>query len=753
VRAFTLGIVMAGMAAKALASDANLDIEQLEHLLKTVHGETDSQIANDLQSVELTERLSDVRLSELEATLPGPKSAEKLTLLANVSSFLELPAGELAATPPPDYARQVALLSVVRNYVAGVVQKLPNFFATRDTTNYVSTLADIKISSVNTVPYKPFEQVDSSSVTVLYREGREMATKGDKYRASSKEVRTRGEFGPILIVVLDDAIKGHISWSHWEQGRAGMLAVFRYSVPLAGSHYLVDSPGLNENFRHYPAYHGEIWVNPADGSILRLTVIAEMKADDPMTSANLAVDYGPVTIGGTSYICPTRSVALSQVRVVNQEWDDQWRNIERSSLGPARIYLNDVRFTRYHLFRAESRILTGKESEEEQRGAGKDDASGASMPSSPDVPARRNGTEESSEIDLSKAGRRFSVSDLERGIEHDKTYGTTANEIAQHLYGIQLTERLSDARLAHLETELPGPEDWEALHSLYDVSAFLDLPEKDVPLSTAPDKTAQTSMVTQALDSVHRMLPSAPEVSATARITCFASQPRDNKAGDETLHKTKAFKMADLDLNAREALGNGDEKGADGLTCGLSGREVGELGKALTAIMADASRNALDWSHWEMSGPEREAVFTYSVPQELSKFPLRTRLNELNQGRGQSSVSPDRQINPGYHGEIAIDPRDGSVLRISLIAELGSDGPVKVAETMMEYAPVDLGGMRQVFPKRGVTLYEIRNSSNATADVQKNTTTSSSSRGLVYLEDVVFEKYRISRSPRPHLPN
>jgi len=374
VRALAVLLLTTGMALQAWASAEKTTIEQLVHLLATLHGATDSQIAEDLSGLELTERLSDVQLKELEASLPGPKSLERLTLLANASAFLDLPASEIPAMPKPDYARQVALLGLARNYVANTVLRLPNFFATRETTNYVSTLADTKINSINTVPYTPFEKVNASSVTVLYRDGHELAAKGDRFGASSKELRTRGEFGPILIIVLDDAIKGHLAWSHWEQTSAGMLAVLQYDVPQPTSHYLVDSPGLNQETQYFPAYHGEIALNPADGSILRLTVIPEMKAGDPMTSANLLVDYGSVEIGGVKYICPVRSVALSQVRVVEREFDGQSRSddrsrnraIERSSLGSPQIYLNEVSFTHYHLFRAESRILTEKESEAAQ---------------------------------------------------------------------------------------------------------------------------------------------------------------------------------------------------------------------------------------------------------------------------------------------------------------------------------------------------------------------------------------------------
>jgi hypothetical protein len=141
VRTFTVLLLLAGMALQALASAVKANVEQLEQLLTAIHGKSDSQIAEQLSALELTERLSEWRLARLEAGLPGSRSRKRLTLLANASAFLDLPVSELPDTPRPDYAKQVFLLGLVRTYVANTILKLPNFFATRETTNYVSTSA------------------------------------------------------------------------------------------------------------------------------------------------------------------------------------------------------------------------------------------------------------------------------------------------------------------------------------------------------------------------------------------------------------------------------------------------------------------------------------------------------------------------------------------------------------------------------------------------------------------------------------
>jgi hypothetical protein len=250
-------------------------------------------------------------------------------------------------------------MALTREYVLKTITKLPNFFASRETTRFEGTPAPSPVSSGNIARYGLLHQVGSSSVTVLYRDRQEWLDQEKGRKGSSKELRTMGEFGPILVTVLNDAAKGTVVWSHWEQGAAGLLAVFHYAVPEQASHYRVASVGAMRETQRDPAYHGEMAIDPADGSILRLTVVAELKPDNPMTDASLLVEYGPVEIGGMTYICPVRSLAFSLVRVVLEQVDDSDLRLHGSSLGPAQAYLNVVLFKQYHLFRAETRILAG----------------------------------------------------------------------------------------------------------------------------------------------------------------------------------------------------------------------------------------------------------------------------------------------------------------------------------------------------------------------------------------------------------
>ena len=116
-------------------------------------------------------------------------------------------------------------------------------------------------------------------------------------------------------------------------------------------------PGPDRDAELRPAYHGEIGIDPQDGSILRMTMVSDLKPTDPGKMAGLMVEYGPVEIGGDTYICPIKSVALSLVWL--QRVETNAMSGEHSSRGPLQTRVNDVAFTQYHLFRGEVHIVSG----------------------------------------------------------------------------------------------------------------------------------------------------------------------------------------------------------------------------------------------------------------------------------------------------------------------------------------------------------------------------------------------------------
>jgi VWFA-related protein len=375
MRKLALLLLLAGIALPAVAA-RNITVQQLQQVLAAAHGKADAKVAQQLSDLQLTERLSAARLSLWEADLPGPESRRSLVLLADVSAFLDPPAAEIPATPAPDFAAQRRMIALTVDYASKTLHQLPNFFATRDTVRFEDTPQGFR-ADTSEIPSQPLHPVGRSTDTVLYRDGNEVvdsrAAKGNKSQPATQGLITTGVFGPVLATVLVDAAQGKLAWSHWEQGAAGPLAVFRFAVPREKSHYQVEfccvtaDNGSYRVFQQFSGYHGEMAVDPANGAILRLTLEADLKPADKIVRSEILVEYGPVEIGGKTYICPLKSVSISDAPALGSNAFEFQRYrggalLEHDShTAPMhlRAMLNDVVFEQYHLFRANARMIAG----------------------------------------------------------------------------------------------------------------------------------------------------------------------------------------------------------------------------------------------------------------------------------------------------------------------------------------------------------------------------------------------------------
>lgn len=405
-------ILLALLAAMVLPASAarRVTVAQLKTALAAAVSahRADLEVARQLGDLELTERLTAATLNRWAAKLPlEPRTALALQLLSDQSAFLDPPANELPATAFPDAATQKKLMDAARGYVIQTVPHLPNFFATR-TTNRFDDSPQVLVKGAWPVR-AGLHPVGASSRQITFRDGREIqdaapqaASADGKQAQVELGLRTWGEFGPALTVVLSDAAKGQMAFSHWEQNPAGLAAVFHYSVPRAASHYAVsyccmrdkptfefhqmhglglggsgmlqtpDQPGVTATpYHETPAYHGTLAIDPATGAILRITLEAELNRGDPLLRAATVVEYGPVMIGDRSYICPVRSLAFSieesrfNERAAggdttigsNQAVDKAWSSPASRPANAPVLLVNETSFTRYHRLGTTVRML------------------------------------------------------------------------------------------------------------------------------------------------------------------------------------------------------------------------------------------------------------------------------------------------------------------------------------------------------------------------------------------------------------
>ncbi|MGC1297800.1 MAG: VWA domain-containing protein [Alloacidobacterium sp.] len=372
------------------AGAERLTVEQLQQALKTAHASSDNELARRLSAMQLTERLSSAKLAVLEASLKGKKAARQaLVALADESVFLAPPASEIPSTPPPDAATQRQIISRAVDYVNKTIAGLPNFFATRTTSQYGEN--DVPVDNIirtNTLFSGPQDRIQASFVTpqtwktamgdpslhpdetseatLHFSNGKEVvegeAIKGRPLKSGERTLDTVGTFGPILVTVLKGATAAgsDLTWSRWEQGANGPQAVFRYRVPQESPLFFVGFGYLESDIMITASkkarFHGEFAVDPTSGAILRVTAQADLEARLPLEQSDVMVEYGPVVMGGTTYICPTRSVSISRQRTIMDihEWGENFK-----VYAPYKTILTDMAFGEYHIFHSTSRMLPG----------------------------------------------------------------------------------------------------------------------------------------------------------------------------------------------------------------------------------------------------------------------------------------------------------------------------------------------------------------------------------------------------------
>ncbi|MFP5237609.1 MAG: hypothetical protein ACLGSD_17060 [Acidobacteriota bacterium] len=370
LRTFVPLIVILSMVLPATSKGEQLSVEQLKEIVSRpdplpagfknggapVALLQDATMAHRLDTLELSQRLTRATLdSILKAHAFGPQTVRALTVLSYRSELLDPPPDELPNRPAPDAAEQQRMLLAASAYVFKTLTHLPDFFATRTTTEYYGVPPELNETGLPVqVGLHPR---GSSSHEITFRGGKEVIDPMASSRAPAtlqpSGLESWGEFGPEAAVILLDSKAGSITFQHWEQTPLGLAAVFHYSVPESGSNYEVNygCPGVTA-FHAQPAYHGSIALDPNTGAILRVTLQADWKKGDPISHVASVIDYGPVDIGGRTSICPVRSLAFS-VEETNVCHRDSYN---RGRVQP--MTLNLTTFTHYHRLASTHKFFT-----------------------------------------------------------------------------------------------------------------------------------------------------------------------------------------------------------------------------------------------------------------------------------------------------------------------------------------------------------------------------------------------------------
>jgi hypothetical protein len=306
--------------------------------------------------------------------------------------------------------------------------------------------------------------------------------------------------------------------------------------------------------------------------------------------------------------------------------------------------------------------------------------------------------------------RKVTVAELDQVVKAGER--ESDGDLARQLAGMELTERASGARIAAWSEALRGKKAREALIAVADSSAFLDPPAEEVDGAAPPDRETQQKMIAQAADYLKQTMPRLPNFFARRTATNYTEiPPYYHGAGKsmaaeplhavDTTHTTVLFRDGAEVVDAK-VLEREKRKGS------LS--TYGTFGPVLGAVKT-ALASGVVWRRWEKDANVeggRRAVFGYAVPAAFSRAEIRGCC--LPGGDGTTGF-----LDVGaYHGEIAIDPASGAVLRVAVEQNLQGFVPADRADLMVAYGPVTIDDRKYICPVRSVSRMRMRSVNTAT---------------------------------------
>ena len=338
------------IAATPVWAAQRVTVQQFKDLVISLNRakKTDLEVAEQLRQIELTEELTPEAEASVRPYLPGPRSSDQMDALEANSAMLAPPASDLPSTPTPDAAAQKALLDKAVDYTTRIYAQLPHLTAVKSTERFQDNMESGVVNRganaylASPLPGQsnnnsPFALIETDKKTVESAGGTEAPSK-EKDRTewgANGQIVLRGQ-GPVLTTVLQEAqASGKLSWLRWETVKGKQIAVFSFSVDKKKTHYLIndccflDVDQNGDQFREYSPvgkdsyvawkdlktivpYHGELFVDPETGTIVRLVTQADLKGSK-VHQEDTRIDYGPVTVAGKQLIVPVQSYVNTEV--------------------------------------------------------------------------------------------------------------------------------------------------------------------------------------------------------------------------------------------------------------------------------------------------------------------------------------------------------------------------------------------------------------------------------------------------------
>jgi hypothetical protein len=330
-----LGWVLALLivATPAWSASKKLTVQQLKDTLVSFQQSklTDDEISDRLKVIDLSEELAGGSVDSLENYLPGPLTREQIEILQERSAFLPPPATDIPAIPAPDAATQKAILAKASDFGAKVYLQNPHLSVIKALLRYEDEILPTSSAGIHTVDLLqgPVRLVGKRVDPVETNKGVEQAAGARaKTKWGENGQISEGEPGTNLgAMLLEASSSGKIDWLRWQTIDGKLTAVFSFAVDKKKSHFGVsyccfpktetEAVGMGplqvgsiqslttwRPFKKVLGYHGEFFIDPNTGAVVRVITRAELSPSDFVSREDRRIDYGPVVVDGTEYLLP-----------------------------------------------------------------------------------------------------------------------------------------------------------------------------------------------------------------------------------------------------------------------------------------------------------------------------------------------------------------------------------------------------------------------------------------------------------------
>ena len=307
-----------------------MTVEQLADFIRSelaLKQHTDKQIAAGVRDIQLSEKLTDKTIIDLQAQGIGPKTSEALKALRDKTASMKPPGHDATSSPataaeqavstestaqaprpptipPPNSVRQAEIFQSMKDYALNYTKSLPNFFC-------------IEVTRQNVDPNggESYRNAGRILAKVGYNEGRDYynvySINGKLTETTMDNVKTggatsSGEFGSMMREIFEDKSQAEFGWERWATLRGRRMAVFNYFIDSGHSGWwITSSASKTDEQRIVTAYKGLLFTDPNTGEIDRIRFEAvDIPRTFPVNAVTEILDYDLVPISGQQFVLP-----------------------------------------------------------------------------------------------------------------------------------------------------------------------------------------------------------------------------------------------------------------------------------------------------------------------------------------------------------------------------------------------------------------------------------------------------------------